>query len=99
MKRKIIAYHQVPNSSDWIAELDCFHRLHTPHQRNIDSEIDCKLCNELNFPEGLTAYKRTPEFTELTIPKWLTQSPCNQNGHMGQNMGVRRSSHIHPGWI
>ena len=80
MKRKIIAYHQVPNSSDWIAELDCFHRLHTPHQQELNIEVDCQQCEQLNFPEGLTAYKRTPEFTEQNIPKGLLNNHATKIG-------------------
>jgi len=84
MKRKIVCYHQVPNSSEWIVELDCFHRLHTAHQQDLNSEIDCKLCNELNFPEGLAAYKRTPEFTEQNIPKGLLNHHATKAGTWGK---------------
>lgn len=84
MKRKIVCYHQVPNSGKWSAELDCFHRLHTTHQQDLHTEVDCPLCDTLNFPEGLTAYKRTPEFTEQNIPKGLLNNHATKAGTWGK---------------
>jgi len=89
MKRKIIGYHQ-DEKKDWVADLDCFHGQHVRHEPpffnrpwsdtaegracKLGEVLDCVRCDDLEFPEGLEEYKRTPEFTQDTIPKGLLKT-------------------------
>jgi tellurite resistance-related uncharacterized protein len=99
MKRKIVGYHQ-DEKEDWVADLDCFHGQHVRHEPPFfnrpwsDSEegrtsklgevLNCVRCDALEFPEGLSEYKRTPEFTQDTIPKGLLKNHTTKLGTWGK---------------
>jgi tellurite resistance-related uncharacterized protein len=99
MRRKIIGYHQ-DEKGDWVADLDCFHGQHVRHEPPFfnrpwsDSEegrtsklgevLNCVRCDALEFPEGLSEYKRTPEFTQDTIPKGLLKNHTTKLGTWGK---------------
>jgi len=99
MQRKIIGYHQ-DEKGDWVADLDCFHGQHVRHEPPFfnrpwsDSEegrtsklgevLNCVRCDALEFPEGLSEYKRTPEFTQDTIPKGLLKNHTTKLGTWGK---------------
>ncbi len=99
MKRKIIGYHQ-DEKQDWVADLDCFHGQHVRHEppffnrpwsdtaegraSKLGEVLDCKRCDDLEFPEGLAEYKRTPEFTQDTIPKGLLKNHTTKLGTWGK---------------
>ena len=99
MKRKIVGYHQ-DEKGDWVADLDCFHGQHVRHEPPFfnrpwsDSEegrksklgaiLNCVRCDALEFPEGLSEYKRTPEFTQDTIPKGLLKNHTTKLGTWGK---------------
>ena len=47
-------------------------------------ELDCVLCDRLEWPAGLVAYRRTPEFNELTIPAGLKRDHATKSGVWGR---------------
>lgn len=99
MKRKIVGYHQ-DEKGDWVADLDCFHGQHVRHEppffnrpwsataegreSKLGEVLDCVRCDELEFPEDLVEYKRTPEFTQDTIPKGLLKNHTTKLGTWGK---------------
>src|SRR4051794_14833203 len=72
---------------DWVASLDCGHRQHVRHNPPFTSRPwvvteqgraeqlgkvwPCPLCDRFEMPRDFVAYKRTPEFTETTVPHGL----------------------------
>jgi len=99
MKRKIVGYHQ-DEKGDWVAGLDCFHGQRVRHEppffnrpwsataegreSKLGEVLDCVRCDELEFPEDLVEYKRTPEFTQDTIPKGLLKNHTTKLGTWGK---------------
>lgn len=99
MERSISGYH-VDDDGDWVAELDCGHGQHVRHTppffqrpwvtsvegRNsrLGHKLNCLRCDELEFPEGLIAFSRTPEFTKETIPPGLQASHTTKVGVWGR---------------
>ncbi|XXY46796.1 DUF3565 domain-containing protein [Sorangium sp. So ce269] len=98
MLRPITGYHQ-DDASDWVAELSCGHGQHVRHQppfltrpwvltpegraSMLGTELDCVRCDRLELPDGLVAYKRTPEFDEGTIPGGLRKDHATKPGVWG----------------
>ncbi len=98
MQRVITGFHQ-DEHGDWVAELDCYHGQHVRHKppffnrewtqseagRNamLGTALDCVRCDRLEFPEGLQEYKRTPDFTEATIPAGLLRDHTTKTGVWG----------------
>jgi tellurite methyltransferase len=86
VNRKIVSFHQ-DELSDWVATLDCGHRQHTRHnpplserqwvlseegrRTHIGAELPCAACARREMPDGYLAYRRTAEFTEVTVPSAL----------------------------
>ncbi len=99
MKRKIIAYYR-DELQDWVAELDCGHGQHVRHKppffnrpwttskagrdSMLGSELDCVLCDHLEFPDDMLEYKRTPEFTASTVPPGLLRNHSTKAGIWGR---------------
>ncbi|MDQ7057767.1 MAG: DUF3565 domain-containing protein [Ghiorsea sp.] len=99
MKRKIVGYHQ-DEKQDWVADLDCFHGQHVRHEppffnrpwsataegraSKLGEVLDCRRCDVLEFPKGLKEYKRTPTFTQDTIPKGLLKHHTTKMGIWGK---------------
>lgn len=99
MKRRIVGYDQ-DEAGDWFARLDCAHNQHLRHRppfinrpwieqaagrhAHLGSELDCVRCDRLEWPEGVTAYRRTPTFTEETVPKALRQDHATAAGVWGR---------------
>lgn len=95
MLRKICGFHQ-DDAGDWVAELDCHHGQHVRHKppffnrpwvetpdgrmSQLGAELNCVRCDQLEFPQGLGSYKRTPEFTEATVPKGLLKQHSTKAG-------------------
>lgn len=108
MERKITGFH-LDAEQDWVAELDCYHNQHVRHNppfinrpwvsteagRNekIGATLYCKRCDQLEFPEELKPYKRTPEFTELTVPKGLLKDHSTKTGTWGLINVIEGSLH------
>lgn len=98
MQRRITGYHK-DAEGDWVAELDCCHLQHVRHKppffnrewveteegRNemLGTELNCVRCDQLEFPTGLTEHKKTPEFTEATIPAGLLKEHNTKAGVWG----------------
>lgn len=98
MLRPITGYHQ-DDANDWVAELSCGHGQHVRHKPPLVSrpwvltpegrasmlgtELDCVRCERLEMPDGLVAYKRTPEFDEATIPDGLRKNHATKAGVWG----------------
>jgi len=99
MQRQAIGFY-LDQEGDWTAKLDCYHAQHVRHipplserawvltpegrDAHIGMALNCVRCDALEFPEGLTAYKETPEFTELSIPKGLLKDHSTKAGVWGQ---------------
>lgn len=98
MERRIIGFH-IDEHGDWVAELDCFHGQHVRHKppffkrewtqseagraSMLGTTLDCVRCDAREFPEGLQEYKRTPSFTESTIPAGLQRDHTTKAGVWG----------------
>ncbi len=98
MQRPIIGYHQ-DEKGDWVAELRCGHGQHIRHKppflmhpwvespegrsSRLGTELDCVRCDRFELPEGLVAYKRTPEFNEVSIPPGLKSNHSTKPGVWG----------------
>jgi len=99
MKRAITGFAQ-DVAGDWFARLDCGHNQHVRHrppfverawvedeasrQTRIGEAMDCLLCNRLEAPEGLEAYRSTPEFTAGTVPASLLRDHSTKTGTWGR---------------
>ncbi len=99
MKRDIVGYYQ-DSSLDWVAELDCFHNQHVRHKppfinrpwveslegrrAHLGTKLDCVRCDRLEMPDAVRPYKRTPEFTNETIPKGLLKQHSTKRGVWGR---------------
>ena len=85
MLRHIVDFH-ADEVGDFVAELDCLHQQHMRHKppfmnrqwvttasgraEQLGTAIVCSLCDRFDLPTGLTAYKKTPEYSS-EIPKGL----------------------------
>jgi len=78
MKRKVERIEDA-FSSNSIA-LDCFHVLRHFNNKTVGDETDCPECDQLKFPTGLTAYKKTPLFNQDTIPKGFKRAHSTKKG-------------------
>ena len=85
---------------DWVAELDCGHGQHVRHrppfvnrpwvvtesgrESMLGAALDCVRCDRMEWPDGLAAYRRTPEFDETTIPPGLRCEHATKRGAWGR---------------
>ena len=95
MKRTIAGFH-LDDEGDWVADLDCGHGHHMRHrppfvnrpwvatesgrEAMLGTILDCVRCNRMEWPEGVGAYRRTPEFDEMTIPAGLRSEHATKRG-------------------
>ena len=95
MERSIVAFHCDPEG-DWVADLDCGHGQHARHRppfvnrpwvkseegrvAMLGRKLDCLRCDRMEWPEGLEAYRRTPEFDELSIPAAFCSEHATKRG-------------------
>lgn len=95
MRRKIRSFYK-DEDDDWVAGLDCNHAQHVRHRppfikrpwtgseagraAMLGTELDCIRCDRLEFPPGLHEYKRTPVFTEATLPAALRRDHKTKPG-------------------
>ena len=84
---------------DWIAELRCGHGQHVRHKppfwscpwiltaegrtSKVGTELPCALCERFEMPSGYQPYKRTAEFTTLSIPDGLKRQHSTKAGVWG----------------
>lgn len=67
-------------SSDQQLSLECWHEIPTSGAYDVGGSVDCTLCDELAFPLGLSAYKKTSVFTQQTIPKGFRRAHSTKAG-------------------
>ena len=95
MKRAMTGFH-LDEAGDWVAELDCGHGQHVRHRppfvnrpwvvsdtgrrAMLGAELDCVRCDRMEWPDGLVAYRRTPEFDETTTPAGLKSEHATKRG-------------------
>lgn len=95
MRRAIVGFRQ-DEHEDWVADLDCGHRQHVRHrppfivrpwvedaagrESHLGTRLDCALCDRMEWPDGLAAYARTPEFDQDTVPRGLVSSHTTKTG-------------------
>ena len=95
MERPIIAFG-VDDVGDPFALLSCGHRQQVRRQPPFQSRpwvldpatrdamcgtpLNCVLCERLDLPLGFVPYKRTPEFTEATVPAALRRDHATKTG-------------------
>lgn len=95
MERPIIAFG-ADDVGDPFALLSCGHRQHVRHQPPLQSRswvvnaatrdamrgtaLNCLRCERLELPPGFVPYKRTPEFTEATVPAGLRRDHSTKAG-------------------
>jgi tellurite methyltransferase len=81
---------------DWIAELSCGHRQHVRHKppftlrpwvvteegraSKLGASLGCDACDRLERPPAFEPYKRTPTFTERTVPAALLGDHTTRRG-------------------
>ena len=99
MKRSINGFHRDPEG-DWVADLDCGHGQHVRHRppfqnrpwvvdkpgrdKMLGAELDCLRCERMEWPDGVTPYRRTPEFDESTVPTGLLSEHATKRGVWGR---------------
>lgn len=95
MRRRITGFHR-DDVRDWVAELDCGHGQHVRHRppfqnrpwvetgagraAKLGFELDCVRCDRLELPDGLRESRRTPVFTETSIPPGLRRDHATGTG-------------------
>jgi tellurite methyltransferase len=82
-----------------MAHLACGHGQHTRHNpplnerawvlteagraAKVGSELACVRCDRSELPDGFAPYKRTPTFTEATVPRGLLETHSTKEGVWG----------------
>lgn len=95
MQRAMVDFAQ-DAASDWIAHLACGHRQHVRHlppftnrewtttaagrEAKIGLSLNCTRCDRFELPEHFAPYKRTPVFTEDTVPAGLRRDHSTKRG-------------------
>lgn len=98
VRRAITGFHQ-DELGDWVADLACGHGQHVRHQpplqlrpwpvtpegraSKLGAELDCIRCDRFELPEGIRAYRRTPEIDETSIPEGLRRHHSTKPGVWG----------------
>ena len=98
MQREITGFFQ-DEEGHWVALLDCGHRQHVRHrppfelrewtqteegrQSMLGQTLECVRCDAMEWPEGFVSYKKTPVFTEETIPKGILANHTTRKGVWG----------------
>jgi tellurite methyltransferase len=99
MLTTILAFHQ-DEAGDWVARLACGHAQHMRHQppwqerpwvmtaagrqKKIGTSLDCPVCDQIALPDSAREYKRTPIFTEATLPRALVTDHWTKAGTWGR---------------
>ncbi len=99
MQRKIIGFHR-DEEDHWVAELDCGHGQHMRHtppfferpwtqteegrRSRLGTTVECVKCDQFEWPEGLTEFRRTPEYTGETMPEGLRKDHATKEGVWGK---------------
>lgn len=99
METTIVGFHR-DEADDWVAELACEHSQHVRHRppwtlrawvtteegrrSKLGAVIDCPLCDGLTLPSTAREYRRTPTFTEETLPAALRSEHRLKPGTWGR---------------
>ena len=99
MRRAIVGFRR-DEADDPVALLDCCHAQHVRHRppfinrpwaatdeglaAMVGKELDCPLCDRLEWPDGLVSYRHTPTFDERTTPLALTRRHATKRGVWGR---------------
>ena len=95
MNRTVTGF-RLDDLGDWAADLDCGHRQHVRHrppfvnrpwvataagrEAMLGTTLGCVRCDRMEWPEGLVAYRRTPQFDERTTPAGLRSEHATKRG-------------------
>ena len=99
MKRPIIRFGH-DDIGDWVATLDCGHLQHVRHsppfinrpwvitefgrKSKIGETLNCVRCDKFEFPGNFIPYKKTPVFTEESLPSGLKNDHSTKTGVWGK---------------
>jgi tellurite methyltransferase len=99
MKRPIIRFGH-DDIGDWVATLNCGHLQHVRHsppfinrpwvitefgrESKIGETLNCVRCDKFEFPENFIPYKKTPVFTEESLPSGLKNDHSTKTGVWGK---------------
>jgi len=99
MKRPIIRFGH-DNIGDWVATLNCGHLQHVRHsppfinrpwvtteagrKSKIRETLNCVRCDRSEFPDNFIPYKKTPVFTEESLPSELKNDHSTKVGVWGK---------------
>jgi tellurite methyltransferase len=99
LHRSIVGFHQ-DFEQHWVAELDCGHCQHTRHEppffprpwvitasgrsEHLGQLLNCVLCDRQEIPDGYAPYRRTPLFTNESIPQGLRSRHTTKKGLWGK---------------
>jgi tellurite methyltransferase len=95
MNRVITGFGQ-DEDAHWVAHLDCGHDQHVRHdpplvsrpwvlndetrRAHLGTVLDCVRCERLELPAHFTSHKKTPVFTEVTVPAGLRKEHSTRAG-------------------
>ncbi len=98
MRREIVGFHQ-DQEGDWVAELSCLHNQHVRHRppfqerawvldesgraSRLGAEVQCRLCDRAEFPEGLELARTAGPFDAGTLPAGLRRDHRVADGVWG----------------
>ena len=99
MKRPIIRFGH-DDIGDWVATLNCGHLQHVRHsppfinrpwvitefgrKSKIGETLNCVRCDKFEFPGNFIPYKKTPVFTEESLPSGLKNDHSTKTGVWGK---------------
>ena len=99
MKRPIIRFGH-DDIGDWVATLNCGHLQHVRHsppfinrpwvtteagrKSKIGEMLNCVRCDKFEFPNNFIPYKKTPVFTEESLPSGLKNDHSTKVGVWGK---------------
>ena len=99
MKRPIIRFGH-DDIGDWVATLSCGHMQHVRHsppfinrpwittemgrKSKIGETLNCVRCDRFEFPDNFIPYKKTPVFTEESLPSGLKNDHSTKVGIWGK---------------
>jgi len=99
MKRPIIRFGH-DDIGDWVATLNCGHLQHVRHsppfinrpwvitesgrKNKIGETLNCVRCDKFELPGNFVPYKKTPVFTEESLPSGLKNDHSTKTGVWGK---------------
>lgn len=99
MERPIIGFGH-DDTGDWVATLSCGHLQHVRHtppfinrpwvttekgrKSKIGKNLNCVRCDRFEIPDSFVAYKKTPVFTEESLPAGLKSDHSTKTGVWGK---------------